>query len=177
MTARVVATHVWPEDAAVVAVDELALDWAGVVGDRHYGPTMMAGARQKAVYDRGTVIRNHRQVSLVDLDELRAIAERMGLEEVAPGTIADNICTEGIPALTALPALTRLRFSSGAVLVTGGENSPCTIAGAMVGKRYGTPAASFPKAAWGLRGIVAWVDHPGRIRPGDSIEILPASRM
>lgn len=177
MTARVVATHVWPGDSPVLTVDELVLDWDGIVGDRHYGPTMVAGARQKAVYPRGTLIRNHRQVSLVDLDELRTIARRLGLDEVAPGTIADNICTEGIAELTALPPLTRLRFSSGAVLMTGGENTPCTIAGALVGDRYGTPAARFPKAAWGLRGIVAWVDHPGRIRPGDDIEVLPPSRL
>lgn len=178
MTARVTALHVWPADADVPhPVDELVLDWDGIIGDRHYGPTMVSNARQKAVYANGTVIRNHRQVSIVDLDELRQIAQRMDLPEIAAGTIADNICTEGISDLTALPGLTRLAFEGGAVLVTGGENTPCTIAGAMVGERYGSKAESFPKAAWGLRGIVAWVDHPGVIRAGSKITLLPPSRM
>ena len=70
------------------------------------------------------MIRNHRQVSLVAAEELAIVAEAMGLPELAPGLIADNICTEGIPDLTALPRMTRLVFDGGAVLMLGGENMP-----------------------------------------------------
>ena len=67
MSARVVATHVWPSDTdEPVSVDVLELDWGGPVGDRHHGERMASGTRQSSVFTRGTSIRNHRQVSIVD---------------------------------------------------------------------------------------------------------------
>jgi hypothetical protein len=67
--------------------------------------------------------------------------------------------------------MTRLEFSSGAMLLLGGENFPCTIAGAMVAKAHGARTESFPKAAMGLRGVTAWVERPAPIRPGDHITV------
>jgi MOSC domain-containing protein YiiM len=170
----VVATHVWPSDAEIpIAVDALDLDWGGAVGDRHHGEKMSSDTRQKDVFDRGTQIRNHRQLSIVDSAELADIAAALGIEELAAGTIADNICTSGLPHLTALEPMSRLAFANGAVLMTGGRNAPCTIAGRMVQARYGSPAEKFPKAAFDLRGITAWVERPGVIRPGDEVQLLP----
>jgi hypothetical protein len=104
MTAQVIATHVWPTSHEMpVAVEELVLDWGGPVGDRHPGLTMLSDTRQRSVFDQGTEIRNHRQLSLVDSEELADIAESMGIDGIAPGVIADNICTTGIAALTSLP--------------------------------------------------------------------------
>lgn len=169
---RVIATHLWPADSAVpLACDELVLDWGGPVGDRHHGLTMSSDTRQSEVYPRGTTIRNHRQVSIVDLSELAVIAMNLGLERLDPGVIADNVCTTGIADLTSLPPMTRLVFASGAVLMLGGENLPCVIAGGLVHDRYGTRAESFPKAAMGLRGVTGWVEHPGVVRPGDQITV------
>ena len=168
----VVAVHIWPLGADVPeTVEELQLDWGGAIGDRHHGVTMSSDTRQKEVFARGTEIRNHRQVSIVDLAELAAIAQGLGIQELAPGTIADNICTEGIEHLTQLPHMTRLIFEGGAVLILGGENFPCTIAGAMVGAVHGTSKSKFPKAAMGLRGVTGWVEHPGLVRPGMAIEV------
>ena len=172
MIGRVVATHIWPAGADVpTAVDELQLDWGGPVGDRHHGITMSSDTRQKVVYPRGTTIRNHRQVSIVDLAELARIAEAMGIPAIAPGLVADNICTDGITDLTQLPRMTRLVFDGGAVLMLGGENLPCTIAGAMVAEVHGTRPEAFPKAAMGLRGVTGWVEHPGIITPGAKVEV------
>lgn len=178
MTPRVVAVHVWPPGAdAPQRVDELVLDWGGPVGDRHHGLTMSSDVRQKEVFARGTEIRNHRQLSIVDAGELAEIAVNLGLPELAPGTIADNICTEGIDDLTSLAPLSRLVFDGGAVILTGGLNTPCTIAGGLVGDRYGTRAEHFPKAAMGLRGITGWVERPGSIRPGTSVTVVPPTGM
>ena len=172
--AKVVGTHLWPtQSPAPIPCAELVLDWGGPVGDRHHGLTMSSDTRQAQVYPRGTTIRNHRQVSIVDLGELSAIAVNLGLERLDPGVIADNICTSGITDLTALPPMTRLVFSGGAVLMLGGENLPCVIAGALVHDRYGTAAESFPKAAMGLRGVTGWVEHPGTVRPGDDVTVRP----
>jgi hypothetical protein len=173
VTARATALHVWPAGAAApVPVDALELDWGGPVGDRHHGETMRSDVRQASVFAKGTVIRNHRQVSLVAAEELALIAEAMGLPDLAPGLIADNICTEGIPDLTALPRMTRLVFDGGAVLLLGGENLPCTIAGALVEAVHGTAPQAFPKAAIGRRGVTGWVEHPGVVRPGEGLRVV-----
>jgi MOSC domain-containing protein YiiM len=170
--AQVVATHVWPISAELpLPRDELLLDWGGPVGDRHHGETMLSNTRQRHVFERGTEIRNHRQLSLVDSAELADIAAHMGIDGISPGLIADNICTDGIPELTSLPRMTRMVFSSGAVIMLGGENNPCTIAGAMVGRVHGTSAEAFPKAAIHRRGVTGWVEHPGVIRIGDGITL------
>lgn len=172
----VVALHVWPPESGVpIPRDELELTWAGAEDDRHSGLTMASDTRSAHVYARGTTIRNHRQLSLVSLEELAQIADRLGVTELAPGLIADNICLSGAPDLTALPRMSRLEFASGAVLMTGGVNNPCIIAGRMVERTHGTAAEKFPKAAWDLRGITGWVDLPGRISVGDDVIVHPPS--
>ena len=169
---RVVSTHIWPSDMPIpVPVDSLDLDWGGPVGDRHHGELMESGTRQAKAFPRGTLIRNHRQISIVDSGELDRIAAAMGIPRIDPGVIADNICTEGIDALTALPRMTRLVFASGAVIMLGGPNAPCTIAGGMLERVYGSRPESFPKAAWGLRGVTGWMEHPGTVRPGDAVTV------
>ena len=173
MTASVVATHVWPSfDETPHRVDALTLDWGGAIGDRHHGLTMRSDVRQRPVFERGTEIRNHRQLSIVDEAELAEIAVALGIERLAPGTIADNICTRGIPNLTQLPRMTRLVFGGGAVLMLGGENFPCTTAGAMVEAVSGTRPEAFPKAAMGLRGVTGWVERPGVVRAGDPVDVV-----
>ncbi|MDA3021999.1 MAG: MOSC domain-containing protein [Actinomycetota bacterium] len=172
MSASVVAVHIWPAGIDTpTPVAELELDWGGPVGDRHHGLTMASDVRQKDVFPRGTTIRNHRQISIVDVAELESISAELGIAEIAPGVVADNICTEGINGLTELPRMTRLLFAGGAVVMLGGENFPCTIAGALVGARYGTAAERFPKSAMGRRGVTGWVEHPGLIHAGASIEV------
>lgn len=174
MSARVAATHVWPKDATdPISVDVLELDWGGPVDDRHHGELMASDTRQSRVFAKGTTIRNHRQVSIVDTGELAQIADALGIPRIDPGVIADNICTEGIDALTSLPRMTRMVFPSGAVIMLGGPNAPCTIAGAMVERSYGSRPEAFPKAAIGLRGVTGWIEHPGTVRPGDTITLLP----
>lgn len=174
MSSQVHATHIWPADlAAPIGVDTLDLDWGGPIGDRHHGELMPSDSRQSRVFPRGTTIRNHRQLSLVDVDELAMIAAALGIPRIEPGVIADNICTSGIEELTSLPRMTRLAFPSGAVVMLGGPNAPCTIAGGMVARLYGSRPEAFPKAAIGRRGVTGWVERPGPVRAGDAITVLP----
>lgn len=179
-TGEVQSLHVWPSGQDTPhRVDEMLLDIEGPVGDRHHGITMSSDIRQRWIYGEGTEIRNNRQVSIVDADELAQIATKLGIEALAPGTIADNICTTGIGGLTALPLMSRLVFanphdpaSHGAVIVLGGENIPRTLAGALVGDRYGTAPEKFPKASIHLRGVTGWVERPGILRPGIAVRVL-----
>jgi hypothetical protein len=171
-TPAVVATHIWPATSKTpISVEYLDLDFGGAIGDRHHGETMQAGVRQKKLFESGTEIRNLRQISIVDRGELTRVAAALGIDEIDPGVIADNIYTSGIDDLTSLAPMTRLEFSGGAMLLLGGENYPCTIAGAMVNRAHGARTESFPKAAMGLRGVTAWVERPAPIRPGDLITV------
>lgn len=172
MSAVVLATHIWPSTSELpIPVEFLNLDFSGAIGDRHHGATMAAGVRQKKLFTKGTEITNLRQISIVDRGELDRVAATLGIAAIDPGVIADNIYTEGIDDLTSLPPMTRLEFSGGAMLLLGGENFPCTIAGAMVHQAHGARTEAFPKAAMGLRGVTAWVERPAPIRPGDRITV------
>ena len=178
-TGTVVAVHIRRSGILMAErLDELVLDHSGPVGDAHYGVTMKSDIRQRWLYPEDTEIRNQRQVSIVDLDELQAIASNLGIETLEPGTIADNICTTGIENLTAMPLMSRLVFAhhedpkqDGAVVVLGGENIPCTLAGEMVAERYGTLPQKFPKASFHLRGVTGWVERPGVVRPGAALRV------
>ncbi len=173
MSARIAALHVWSLDLEMpTPVNSIHLEFAGIPGDRHFGSTMLANARERHAFEGGTEISNYRQISIVDLAQLALIADNLGIKNLAPGTIADNICTEGFPDLTALPLMSRLMFPSGASIMTGGANAPCAIAGAMVESVYGTKPHSFPKAAMHLRGITGWVERPGLINAGDPITVV-----
>ena len=170
--AEVIACHIWPDDSTLpIPVEHLELDFGGPIGDRHYGLTMKSDTRQSKHFPKGTEIRNHRQISIVEATELQDVAAALGITDIEPGLIADNLYLRGATDLTLLPKMTRLVFSSGAVIMLGGENDPCTIAGAMVGEVHGTTAHSFPKAALHKRGVTGWVEHPGSISAGDTVEI------
>ncbi len=178
MSASVLATHVWPPaEPTPLPVESLELDWGGPIGDRHHGETMASDTRQAKVFPRGTAIRNHRQLSFVDAAELACDRRSAWASSGSrPGIIAENICTEGLPELTAMPRMTRLLFPSGAAIMLGGANAPCTIAGGMVAQAYGSRAEAFPKAAIGRRGVTGWVERPATICPGDPITVvLPRS--
>ena len=172
LTGTVVATHLWPPDqSTAVQVDALMLDWGGPVGDRHHGLTARSDTRQREHYERGTEIRNHRQVSIVSAEEMAAVAVAMGIPGIGPGLIADNLYVTGVPELTALPRMTRLVFEGSAVLMLGGENGPCTISGALIEAVHGTAPSAFPKAALHRRGVTGWVEHPGTINAGATFEV------
>jgi MOSC domain-containing protein YiiM len=149
---------------------EVQVSFAGFEGDRHAGLTMRSGGRTPH-YPRGTEIRNSRQVSIVSLEELMAIAAEMNLPRLLPEWLGANLCLSGIPRLTHLPTGTHLFFSGGAVLVVEGENRPCSSAGKIIEAHspgHEGAAERFPKAGMGQRGVVAWVEKPGTIRPGES---------
>jgi MOSC domain-containing protein YiiM len=152
------------------AHNEVQVTFAGFEGDRHAGLTMRSGGRTPH-YPRGTEIRNSRQVSIVSLEELITIATEMNLPRLLPEWLGANLCLSGIPGLTRLPTGTHLFFAQGAVLVVEGENRPCSLAGKSIEAQFPGQsglAEGFKKAGMGLRGLVAWVEKPGLIRPGDS---------
>lgn len=156
-------------------VDALDLGFDGISGDHHQGLTRRSGGREPW-YARGTEMRNERQLSIVAADELAIIAGRMDIAEVRPEWIGANMVLGGVPNLSMLPAGTLMFFSGGATLKVDGQNVPCRIAGRsiadharMVDREAG--ALLFPKVARRLRGLVAWVEKPGRIAAGEKVSV------
>lgn len=148
----------------------------GVVGDRHYGKTLKAGAREKPYAPEGVELTNLRQVSIVCETELGIISQRMEASSICGADLGANIVLTSINNLTACPAgfNSLLRFPSGAILYCMGENEPCEGPGQAIAQRLHNVrlANKFPKAAMHRRGIVAMVGCPGVIRSGDQVEIF-----
>jgi hypothetical protein len=157
------------------AVEAIEFGFDGIPGDYHGGPTRRSGGREPW-YPRGTEMANNRQVSLVAPDELALVAERMGLARIEPEWIGANLLVEGVPQFSMLPSGTLLFFKGGATLKVDGQNHPCRIAGQGIAENVGAAdpeglALSFVKAAKRLRGVVAWVEKPGRVVPGEEISV------
>lgn len=156
-------------------VAELALGFDGIAGDFHVGATRRSGGREPW-YPRGTEIRNERQLSIVAADELAIVAERMGLVELRPEWIGANLVLEGLPSLSMLPARSLLFFKGGATVKIDGQNQPCRYSGRSITENAGMAdieagALLFPKSAKRLRGLVGWVEKPGRVVPGEEISV------
>jgi len=153
--------------------NELEVVLEGVPGDRHFGFTAPADGRYPE-YPRGTAIRNHRQVSLVSVEELAEVARRLDLPEIRPEWLGANLLVAGIQAFSSLPPTTRLFFPSGAALQVTAENHPCTGPGKIIQSQYPDRqglAAAFVKQAMHLRGLVAVVERAGSLCSGDHFEV------
>ena len=145
----------------------------GIIGDKHAGFTR-ASDSQTPEYQRGTLIRNNRQWSAVSPEELSLIAESMGIPFIDPAWLGANLALSGIPNLTELPKGTKLRFPEETVLLIEGENMPCTGPGEVIASKYpekGLKANSFPKAAFGKRGLIGVVERPGIIKLNDVVTV------
>ncbi len=173
---RVAGVYVAPGDTfETVAAPALTLSFEGIAGDYHAGPTRRSGGREPW-YPRGTQMRNERQLSIVAPDELAVVARRMGLSEILPEWIGANLLLDGVPRLSMLPSGTLLFFSGGVTLKVDGQNKPCRIAGRLVATRAAMAdldggELAFPKSAQRLRGLVAWVEKPGRIETGEKVSV------
>jgi MOSC domain len=159
------------------ALDEMALSFAGYEGEVHAGLTRPACSRVSAQYPKGTEIRNTRQVSIVSAEELAEVAAALGLEAVDPAWLGAGVVIAGIPDFSHIPPSSRLQGEGGATLVVDMENLPCleparTIEAARPG--HGT---AFKAAARGRRGVTAWVEREGVLRPGERIRLhVPTQR-
>jgi len=147
----------------------LTLDVGGVQGDRHYGVMLPSNSRQSRCYPRGTSILNRRHVSLVSEEELLTVQDRLGLPDLRPHELGANVLVRGLPKLSAVPIGARLVFDDGVGLVCEGVNQPCHLPLAELRKRHPDCESlnRFIREAFGRRGIVASVERPGSMTPGE----------
>jgi hypothetical protein len=160
------------DDFVTVPVEAIDLDFAGIADDVHGGLTRKSGGREPW-YPRGTQIRNERQLSLLAPDELQTAANMLLIPEIKPEWIGGNVLVEGIPNFTHLPPRTLLFFAGGPTLKVDGDNHPCRKAGKGIAKHFDGRRdieTGFVKAAENRRGLVAWVEKPGKIALGDEFE-------
>ncbi len=181
ITAKVLAVFATPQTRhfCTEPVAVLNVDLQGIPGDRHYGFTRPAGAREKW-YPAGTEIRSGRQITIVSTEELAGIATAMNLPEIKPEWLGANILLEGVPDFTNIPWGTRLFFENGAALVNEGDNAPCRFAGREVSNHY--PGRDnldllFVKCAKNRRGIIATVEQAGSIQPGPVRLKIPVQKI
>ncbi|AXS41373.1 MOSC domain-containing protein [Breoghania sp. L-A4] len=159
------------EDFATTQVDDLPFTFDGIPGDVHAGTTRRSGGREPW-YPRGTEMRNERQLSVLAADELEEVARLMEIDRLLPEWIGANLVLEGLPRLSMIPPRTRLVFENGAVLRVDGQNAPCRSAGKGIAAHFPEREGLdllFPKVAKRLRGLVAWVEKPGVVTPGETV--------
>lgn len=153
-------------------IDRANLSYEGVPGDTHSGLTRAACSRFPYLYKEGVEIRNTRQLSIVSLEELAEIAEGLELDLLPAGWLGANIELSGIPSLTLLPPSSRLVFSSKATIVVDIENRPCVYPAKIIEGFHPGKGRKFFKTAKHKRGITAWVEREGLIKPGDNVEVF-----
>jgi hypothetical protein len=152
--------------------------FSGIEDDCHGGFTRKSDSRMLKQFRRGTEVKNARQVSILSVEELRDIAEAMGIPAVRPEWVGANIVTSGIPDLTRLPPSTRLHFALGAAVAVDIENVPCRYPAAIIEGHHPEAKTGFVSAARHKRGVVGWVEAEGVIRVGDAITLwIPPQRI
>lgn len=151
---------------------EMPLTLAGYAEEVHAGETRPSCSRVLALHPRGTEIRNSRQLSVVSAEELAEVAQGLGLDRLDPAWLGASLVVSGIPDFTHLPPSSRLQGPDGVTLVVDMENRPCQEPAVTIVKATGGQGKGFKAAARGKRGITAWVERAGVLRPGDALRLF-----
>lgn len=160
-------------------LNRVRASYAGFEGDCYAGLTRPACVRTKVQYALGTSIRNVRQLTIVSAEELMEIGAAMGLPEpVKPDWVRANLVISGLPCFTQIPPSSRLIVNDGAALVVDMENEACAVPGRLIEEPYPGFGKRFRKAAFGKRGVTAWVEREGGITLGAEIALhIPPQRI
>ncbi len=154
---------------AAAPCEALRLTFAGPEGEAHAGLTRPACSRVSAQHPRGTPIRNVRQLSILAVEDMAAIAAKMGIDALDPAWLGASMVVEGLPDFSHLPPSSRLQGPGGATLVVDMENRPCTLPARVIEAARPGFGKAFKAAAAGRRGITAWVEREGTLHLGDRL--------
>lgn len=156
---------------AAEPLSEVAVSYAGIAGEEHAGLTRPSCSRVVAQYPKGTEIRNVRQFSVLSVEDLAAIAAKMGVERIDPAWVGATLVVEGIPDFTHLPPSSRLQGPDGVTLVVDMENRPCHLPAKVIDAHLPGVGGRFKAAAKGRRGVTAWVEREGVLRLGEMLRL------
>lgn len=150
----------------------LRLSFAGPEGESHAGLTRASDSRVLDQYPRGTVIRNVRQVSILSLEDIEAIASDMGLARLDPALFGATMVVAGIPDFTLVPPSSRLQDrETGTTLTIDMQNLPCTLVSREIEAVHPGFGKRFKPAAARRRGVTAWVEREGEIALGARLRL------
>ncbi|HEX8599361.1 MAG TPA: MOSC domain-containing protein [Chloroflexia bacterium] len=129
----------------------------GIPGDRHYGETRVS---------RGRVVPNNRPVTVVGADGTRAACEKLGIPNIPPGGLGENILAEGLGDLSEVTGGDEIhvldeRGEPKVILGVRKQNDPC--ANLMLYHKQ------MVKELMGKRGVLCTVLLEGEVRVGDSL--------
>ncbi|MGR3469090.1 MAG: MOSC domain-containing protein [Shimia sp.] len=158
---------------ASTELTSMELGFGGLEGEAHGGVTRPSCSRVSDIHpERGTEIRNSRQLSIVSAEELDDVAAAMGLSQLDPALIGASLVVRGLPDFSHVPPASRLRGQSGATLVVDMQNRPCHWPGKVIETVEPGKGRHFKAAAQGKRGVVASVERPGSLRIGDALTLF-----
>ena len=166
------------KDIASVSCDSIEANWEGFVGDCHSGLTRASCVRVRAQYEKGTEIRNTRQISILSEEELAEVATRLGVPLIKPEWVGANMILKGIPDFTLVPPNSRLLFDGGVTLTIDYENGPCKYPAEKIEEAHPGHGKDFPIKAQQKRGVTAWVEKPGSLSIGQRCRLhVPPQRL
>jgi hypothetical protein len=155
----------------------LSLSFSGPAEESHGGLTRPSCSRVLSQHERGTEIRNVRQLSVVSEEDLSAIADEIGIARMDPSWIGANIVLRGIPDFSHVPPSSRLQNNAGTTLTIDMQNRPCHLPVAEIKVDHPNEAKGFKAAACGRRGVTAWVEREGQLTVGDQLRLhIPDQR-
>jgi hypothetical protein len=154
-----------------ISAQSLQLSFAGFEGESHAGLTRPSDSRVLSQYPRGTTIRNTRQLSIVSQEDLDVIAANMGVVAVDPAWVGASLVLRGIPDFTHIPPASRLQNAQGTTLTIDMENRPCHLPAKVIDEDANGYGKAFKAAAYGLRGVTAWVEREGVVKLGEIMRL------
>lgn len=175
----ILINHKLGSERNATELDRVRVSYAGFEGDVYASLTRPACVRTKAQYSVGTAIRNVRQLSIVSAEELLEIGAGMGLSEpIRPDWLRANLVVSGLPNFTQIPPASRLVIQDGPAFAVDMENEACAIPGKLIEKAHPGFGKHFRGAAFGKRGVTAWVEREGQITVGTKITLhIPPQRL
>jgi len=162
---------------AAQPAERLVLSLDGAEGEAHSGRTRESCSRVMEQHERGTIIANTRQLTILSDEELAETAFALHIPRVAPEWVGASIVLRGLPDLTHLPPSSRLQGPDGATLVVDMENRACVLPGKVLEHFHPGTGSRYKPAAQGRRGVTAWVERPGVLEIGQSLRLhIPDQR-
>ena len=157
---------------ATTPLTDMPLTFAGFAGESHAGLTRPSDSRVLAQYERGTEIRNVRQLSILSAEDLAAIAAEMGGACLNPAWVGASMVIAGIPNFSLIPPSSRLQCTTtGVTLTVDMENRPCMLPAPVIEQHHPGHGQAFKRAAENRRGVTAWVEREGTLRLGFTLRL------
>jgi len=159
------------------ALTSAEASFEGIIGEAHSGATRPSCVRVSMLYPKGTEIRNTRQLSILSAEENAEIAASIGLTQLDPSWLGASIVIAGLPDFTHIQPGSRLQTEAGTTLTVDLENAPCNWPAKEIEMDRPGHGKAFKSAAKGRRGITAWVERPGVLSIGDTVNLfVPTQR-